>query len=340
MSNEAIYTPSLFVNRDPEVQLIEKKITRLLEGLLVSPPHTAFHGPRGSGKSWLLHHLRELLPERFDERIALIFSPLNPLDPHLAKNVLKSACSALGVPLPAGASLDEISLWLTNRCRESKRPLVIIVDELDKVPPEVLKDVELYFISPLFRLPNVLLILGSRVPAPGGRLGDVEFKRRVENQDLPPFNQTQTEDQLRKLGCDPALAREILEAGGGYPISNAILAQTWATDPGRALEECAQALLEGVLDDLQPYFRALCAPDTIEIEHMPCLLAAYFGNDPSHWDTQRCWRILTDMVRRTYLVRWGKWTSSGYGMDPAVRQVLRSALQRNAPALWEQLSVC
>lgn len=340
MSNQVIsYTPLLFVNRDPEVQLIERKITRLLEGLSASPPHTAFHGPRGSGKSWLLNYLRDYLPRVFGNQIALTFSPLDPHDPHLTENVLKSACSALGIPLPAGASLDDISLWLTNRCRESERPVVMIVDELDKVPPEVLREIELYFISPLFRLPNVPLILGSRVPTPGGRLGDVEFKRRVENQDLPPFDQTQTEDQLRKLGCDPALAPEILEAGGGYPISNAILAQKWATDPGQALEECAQALLEGVPDDLQPYFRALCVPDTIEIERMPCLLAVYFSSDPSHWDTQRCRRILTDMVR-THLVRWGKWTPSGYGMDPAVRQVLRSALQRNDPPLWKRLSAC
>ncbi len=332
MNHEVMpYTPSLFVNREPEVQLVEEKIKRLLEGLTVFPPHTAFHGPRGSGKSWLLNYLRELLLERFDNRIALIFSPLDPRDPHLIENVLRSACSTLGVSLPAGASLDEISRWLTSRCREAGHPVVIIIDELDKVLSEMVREIELYYISPLFRLPNVLLILGSRVPGPGGRLGDVEFKRRVENRDLSPFDQTQTKDQLRRLGCDPNHAPAILKAGGGYPISNAILSQRWDTDPGQALGECAQALLEGVPEDLKQYFWALCVPDTIDIEYMPCLLAAYFHNDHSHWDNQRCRRILMDMVR-THLVRWGKWTR-GYGMDPAVRQVLRSALQRNNPDL-------
>lgn len=333
------YNSSLFVNREPEVQLVEQKIARLLEGLPVSLPHTAFHGPRGSGKSWLLNYLHDTLPQRFGNRITLIFSPLDPRDSHLAENVLKSACSVLSISLPAGASLDEISLWLTNRCREAGRPVGIIVDELDKVPSEVLKQIELYYISPLFRLPNVLLILGSRVPAPGGRLGDVEFKRRVENWDLLPFDQRQTEEQIRKLGHNPAIAPEVLAAGGGYPISNAILSQEWATAPDQALEKCAQALLEGVPEDLRQYFRALCVPDIIEIERMPCLLVSYFGGNPSYWDTQRCRRILMDMVR-THLVRWSKWTSSGYGMDPAVRQVLRNALQRSNPTLWAKLSAC
>jgi hypothetical protein len=30
--------------------------------------------------------------------------------------------------------------------------------------------------------------------------------------------------------------------------------------------------------------------------------------------------------------------SSGYGMDPAVRQVLRSAMQRDQPERWDKLS--
>ncbi len=331
MSNKVmLYDPSLFVNREPEVQRVEKKIACLLERLPVSLPHTAFHGPRGSGKTWLLNYLRDRLAERFGNQITLLFSPLDPRDPHPAKSVLKSACSTLGVLLPAEVPLYEISLWLTNCCHEVGHPVVIIVDELDKVPLDILKEIELYYISPLFRHPNVLLILGSRIPAPGGRLGDVEFKLRVESRDLPPFDQTQTGEQLRRLGCNPALAPAILEAGGGYPISNAILAQQWATDPGRALEECAQALLEGVPKDLQQYFRVLCVPDTIEIERMPRLLAVYFSRDPSYWDTQLCRRILTDMVR-THLVRWEKWTPSRYGMDPAVRQVLLSALQRTTP---------
>lgn len=333
------YIASLFVNRDEDIQRIYWKISRLLERTLVFSPHTAFHGPRGCGKSWLLLHLNESLPQKFGDQIHLVFSPLDPEDPHLAENTLRRACAALDFRLPAGVSLDEISRGLTEHCRQARRPVVILVDELDKLTPEQIREIDLYYIAPLYRLPNVLFILGSRVPAPGGYLNDVEFKRRVENRELAPFGLPDTEEQIRRLGGDPTIAPEILAAGGGYPISNAILAQGWAKDPAAALEACAQALLDRIPEDLQRYFRALCVPDVIEIERMPCLLAVYFNDDPRNWDTQRCRRILTDMLR-TYLVRWGKWIPSGYGMDPAVRQVLRSALQRNDPALWEKLLSC
>lgn len=334
MSN---YDPALFANRKDEVEQVCQKISRLLEGTPVPFPHTAFHGPRGCGKSWLLSHLQRVLPQKFRNQIRLAFSSLDPNDPYLTENTLRSASSALGLRLPAVASVDEMSALLTEHCRRAGCPVVILVDELDKVPPEVLKELELYYIAPLYRLPNVLFILGSRVPAPGGRLNDVAFKRRVENRELPPFDLQQTEEQIHKLGVDRAIAQEILDVGGGYPISNAILAQGWAVDPGKALEKCAQALLEGIPEDLQRCFRALCLADTIERDRMPCLLATYFNDDPSHWDIQRCQRILMDMVR-TYLVRWRQGTQ--YVMDPAVRQVLRSALQRNYPNQWEKLLEC
>lgn len=334
------YNSSLFVNRDEDVQRIYWKISRFLKTIPVFPPHTAFHGPRGCGKSWLLLHLNESLPQKFGNQILLVFSPLDPADPYLIENTLRSACRALDFRLPTGVSLDEISRGLTEHCRWAGRPVVILVDELDKLTPEQIREIDLYYIAPLHRLPNVLFVLGSRVPAPGGYLNDVEFKRRVENRELAPFSLSDTEEQIRRLGGDPDIAPDILEAGGGYPISNTILARGWPTDPGLALEECAQALLEGIPEDLQQYFRALCVPDVIEIDHMPPLLATHFGENPKNWDTQRCRRILMDMVR-TYLVRWRKWTSGyGYVMDPAVRQVLRSALQRNNPALWEKLLAC
>lgn len=339
MSALSPYDPSFFVNREAEVQCVRRKVARLLEEIPDFTPHTAFHGPRGCGKSWLLHHLREDLLREFGDRILLAFSALNPDDPQLAENTIRDAGRALGFRLPLGGPLDELSRALTESCRRADRPVVLFADELDQVPPDRLREVDLYYIAPLYRLPNVLFVLGSRVPGPGGRLNDVEFKRRVENQELPPFDLQQTEEQVRRLGCAPRIAPDILEAGGGYPISNAILAPKWTTDPCEALEECAQALLDGVPPDLQKYFWALCVLDVIDINRMPCPLAVYFGNDPSDWDAQRCRRILMDMVR-THLVRWAKWTPFGYGMDPAVQRVLRNALRRNQPALWEKLAAC
>ena len=332
-----VYAPGHFVNRDEEIGRVLRKVERLLENFPPTPPHTAFHGPRGSGKSWLLHRLRDRLAEKFGDQITLLFFPLDPCNPDLAEKVLRDACDQLGLPTPPAATLDDLNCWLVDRCQKHPRAIVIIVDELDKVEPEPLRTLENYFILPLCRIPRLLLVLGSRVPRPRGRLGDVELKRRTENVELPPFDETWTRKQITALGCSPALAPDILAVGGGYPLSNAILAARWKTDPGKALQDCAEALLDGVEKYLHDYFRALCPLDSIDVDRMAPLLAAYRGDPQENWDRQRCHRILMDMVS-TRLVQWGRWTSSGYGMDPAVRQVLRSTMQRNQPVLWEKLS--
>jgi len=332
-----VYAPGHFVNRDEEIGRVLRKVERLLEGLFPTPPHTAFHGPRGSGKSWLLHRLRDRLAEEFGDQITLLFFPLDPSNPELAENVLRTACHELGLPTPPTATLNDLNWWLVEKCQNHPRPIVIIVDELDKVESEPLKTLENYLILPLCRIPRLLLVLGSRVPRPRGRLGDVELKRRTENVELSPFNEEWTRAQIKALGCSSALAPDILAVGGGYPLSNAILAAGWATDPGKALQDCAEALLDGVEDHLRRYFWALCPLDSIDVDRMAPLLAAYRDEPLENWDRQRCQQILMGMVS-TRLVQWGRWTSSGYGMDPAVRQVLRSAMQRNQPVLWENLS--
>jgi hypothetical protein len=332
-----VYAPGHFVNREEEIGRVLRKVERLLKELSPTPPHTAFHGPRGSGKSWLLHRLRDVLAQQFGNRITLLFFSLDPSDPDLAEHVLREACHELGLPTPPAATLDDLNCWLVDLCQRHLRPIVILVDELDKVEPEPLKALENYFILPLCRIPCLLLVLGSRVPRPRGRLGDVELKRRTENVELPPFDAARTREQIAALGYNADLAPHILAVGGGYPLSNAVLAAGWATGPGKALQDCAGALLDGVEEYLRPYFWALCPLDSIDVDRMAPLLAEYFGDPLENWDRQRCYRILMDMVS-TRLVQWGRWTPSGYGMDPAVRQVLRSAMQRNQPVLWSNLS--
>ncbi len=324
------YGPSLFVNREEEIGLVVDKVHQFLRGRPPHPPHTAFCGPRGAGKSWLLRHLAEdVLPRTFNGHICILFHPLDPADPDLVRNTLTTACSTLGLSIPAGAQLDDISLWLITCCQGKNHPIVVIVDELDKIPPDTLKELEKYFLLPLAKEKNVLLILGSRVPSPGGRLSAPEIKLRIENRELPEFNEPQTAEQLQRLEVDPSKAPKIRDTSGGYPLANAIMALTGD------IIACARALLEGVNPDLREYFWALSVPDRIDVEQMPRFLAAYYNNEPSVWDAQTCWRIVRDMAQ-THLVRWQQGTR--YTMDPAVRRVLRNALPLEYPDRWERLS--
>ncbi|RME39570.1 MAG: ATP-binding protein, partial [Thermoflexia bacterium] len=122
------YHLSLFVNREADVQLVHRKVSRVLERTPVFSPHTAFHGPRGCGKSWLLLYLKEELARAFANKVFIFFSALDSADPHPAETILRAASAAFGLRLPLYATLDEMSFWLTEHCRQIGCPVVILID--------------------------------------------------------------------------------------------------------------------------------------------------------------------------------------------------------------------
>lgn len=311
----------LFVDREAELECVEKKIRQYLNGRPPRPRHTAFHGPRGCGKSWLLRYLAEAyLPGQFGDEIQIVFAPLNPANPSLFHDLLIHTANALGLPLPMGPTSQEIACWIPQWCRKMDRPAVFIVDEIDRLEFEALKEVERDYIYPLATEPNAFLVLGMRVLTPRGRLGDPAFKTSLETRYLPPFDATQTEVQAAKLGG--SLRPETLEITGGNPLANAI----WMK--GGTVQDCAELMLEGVDKSLREYFWPLAVPDRIEIDRMPSLLAAHLGGTPEDWDRQTCHRILRDMTA-TGLVRWESGLS--YRMDEALQRVLRRAFQQIEP---------
>lgn len=352
------YHKDYFVDREGEVSRVHEKVQRLLKGERPHLPHTLFYGPRGRGKSWLLRYLACYLQEKeeFQNRVRVLYlvlvrgesaageGPAGTLELEAAKanadpeaavgQVLSKALEQLGLSPVPRVDLAQASAWLVERVREGK-PLVVLVDGLDEASPSLLGCLESYYLAVLAKEPNVLLVLGSRVPRPQGYTWRMmELRYKVEEFQLESFDKKQTEEQLQKLQVDPSVADEVGEAGEGNPLSNAVLGKLWKKDKAEALQRCAEELLDGVDEELRGYFWALCPLPAVYEEQMPPLLAAYFGKDPSVWSFQSCRRILQDMVA-TRLTRWQ--AGEGYVMDPAVRSVLTRALQENDPPRWEKL---
>jgi hypothetical protein len=226
--------------------------------------------------------------------------------------------------------------------------LVVLVDGIDEVPPAFLRRFEAYLLAPLVKEPHVTVVLGGRTRDPrphGGYTWKMpELKLYSDECDLEPFGKERTREQLARLEYDyqvsPAAAPETMKAGGGYPLSNVVLAWYIEGDPprwrdrGAALQECAEALLENVDKNLCAYFRALCVLRAFDEDRMPPLLSVWFGGNEIVWNYQRCRRIREDMVA-TRLARWRG--MQGYAMDGAVREVLENALWENDRKQWREL---
>ena len=362
-----LYDVKYFVDREELLTQVLDKVRALRKGEPVRKRTTAFYGPRGSGKSWLIRELYQRIRDKFEDAVHLLYLSfcaddaagdavhlhVQPADADASPEptcgaVLARCCEMVGFPLDPGLPLDELSARLVGWCQAHRgRPLLILVDGIDELPPDFLRLLESYLLAPLVVEPNVLLVLGGRTRDPRPGSGYVwktpEIKLYADEHTLEPFDEGWTQKQLERLKddypVDPAAAPKVVEVGGGYPLSNVVLAQhvtgsppDWRVQP-EGLRECAEELLESVAD-LRQYFQALCVLRAFDEDRMAPLLATWFSDDPAKWDYQRCRRIREDMVA-TRLVRWRG--GQGYVMDEAVRTVLENALREAESERWRVL---
>jgi hypothetical protein len=356
------YDGARFVDREDLIEVALVKARKLLCGEPVDKRTVAFFGPRGSGKSWLLEKLYDCFQE--EEFRSLLVLRVILRDPATQKlltvdQILHQAVQQIAVirtSTPAGhnatAGLYELSTRLLEEVKPwlEQHPLVLLVDSVDEAPPDLLQGLETYLLAPLVKEPQILVVLAGRTrdprPEGGYTWKSPELKLYSEEYDLPPFDEGLTRAQLEKLRdlYPDALqaTAQIVQEGGGYPLSNALLASEVAgrppewKDKAAALKKCADALLEGVeSDETKGYFWALCVLRVFFEDNMPPLLAVYFGKDPSAWPFRKCREIREEMVR-TRLARWDE-GRNGFVIDEAVRTALENALREGQPELWARL---
>ena len=277
------------------------------------------------------------------------------------------------------APVRDLSAWLAQDVKhklESEPNLVIclILDSVFETNWSFLDHLERYLLAAFAALPRVLIVMTGR-----GRpyLWKSPYLRTErEDQSLTPFSVEQVAEQIRRsLSSAPhlspavaglsnealtRLARRIIDLGGGYPLTNELLAgafvrQALDSMPGDenleqaldretidagVLEEVVCRLLEVVLEDrrgrLREAFDALCVlKDGFRENEMPYLLAALRNIKPEGSAySMSAMRELRDRLIETNLVRW---QDKRYVLDEAVRIVLEQYLKLQRKDVWRCL---
>jgi hypothetical protein len=277
------------------------------------------------------------------------------------------------------APVRDLSAWLAQDVKhklESEPNLVIclILDSVFETNWSFLDQLERYLLAAFAALPRILIVMTGR-----GRpyLWKSPYLRTErEEQSLTPFSVEQVVEQIRRSfgnapNLSPAvaglsdealtrLARRVIDLGGGYPLTNELLASAFVrqaldrlpeggsleqaldreTIDASVLENVANRLLEVVPGDqrhsLDEIFNALCVlKDGFRENEMPYLLAALRNTQPEGSAyTIAAMRELRDRLIETNLVRW---QDKRYVLDEAVRTVLEQYLKLQRHNVWRRL---
>jgi len=297
----------------------------------------------------------------------------------LLQKLVAWVAEQLGITRAPYAPVRDLSAWLAQDVKqklESEPHLVIclILDSVFETNWSFLDQLERYLLAAFAALPRILIVMTGR-----GRpyLWKSPYLRTErEEQSLTPFSVEQVVEQIRRSfgnapNLSPAvaglsdealtrLARRIIDLGGGYPLTNELLAgafvrQALDSMPGDenleqaldretidagVLEEVVCRLLEVVLEDrrgrLREAFDALCVlKDGFRENEMPYLLAALRNIKPEGSAySMSAMRELRDRLIETNLVRW---QDKRYVLDEAVRIVLERHLKLQRHNVWRRL---
>ncbi|HID61449.1 MAG TPA: ATP-binding protein, partial [Anaerolineae bacterium] len=161
------YAPDRFVNREEEENLVKEKVKDLIAGQPVEKRAITFTGERGTGKTWLLAHLKTLLAE-FADVIALLlnlkdYGGIEP--PSAVARIIREVNRATGgSDRELGVELPEMSRKLMERLKEvlAGRVLVLLLDHVHESDWDLLLKLEDYLLGPLITMPEVLIVMSGR----------------------------------------------------------------------------------------------------------------------------------------------------------------------------------
>ena len=306
---------------------------------------------------------------------------------HLLQELLAWIAKQLDIVRSPYASLRDLSAWLAQDLRkklESERDLIIclILDSVFEANRSFLDYLERYLLAAFAALPRVLIIMTGRGRPYLWKSPYLRLER--EDQSLTPFSLEQVAKQIKKSLqkssqgspqespqdtliaanlSDEAieqLAKKVINLGGGYPLTNELLARAFvhqvrdrlskgddleqainsATIDDKVLEDVASRLLEVIpaqwRDKLREVLNALCVlKDGFREHEMPYFLAELRNTKPEGLEyTIKAMRGLRDLLLETNL---GRWQDARYVLDEAVRTVLEQLLKLQKREVWRRL---
>lgn len=362
------YAEDCFVGREEVIAQVREAVSAASHGGGAAPPGgrtLIIHGERGSGKTWLSLHLkRKVLPE-FSAVDALLIRLCPPPEqirmpeailagemeidaaylPDVTavearcRDVLEWIAGRLEVAVVAGAALKDLSGWVQTGIEarlEQKRLFVLILDSVFEADWNFLEKLETFLLAPLGALPGVVLILTGR-----GRLYpwvSPNLRLNTPIETLAPFTIQQVQAQIEKQIPHPSLpADQIHELGGGYPLTNLLLAQE--KDPARSLNEVINILLAVVDSEkrqmVREWLEALSVLDGFRDEEIAPMLTAYHGRADYQPPELIEIRRTREEIVSTHLVRW---LDGRFVIDESLRRILESyLLQPGSSNTWLHL---
>jgi cell division control protein 6 len=179
------YMPDELVHRDKDLQVIADSIKPLIKRR--TPDNLFIHGPSGCGKTACVKHILKQLTEHSS---AVLPVYVNCWENHTQMSVYNRIIEEMRLPLPRrGLASDEIFVRITQYVRNYKKPVLLILDEMDGL----IHDKLLYVVSRaneknltfgiigITNNKDLLSDLDSRVRT-SLRFSDFEFKEYSEEQ--------------------------------------------------------------------------------------------------------------------------------------------------------------
>jgi hypothetical protein len=340
------YDPDLFVNREPEIELVKDKARALSLGEMLRKRTIVFWGYKGTGRTWLLRKLEDELPGSPGVR-ALYLN----LDTWSGHNQAEQAVQEIAVCLAqwVGEQLDSPTAVADEEqvphdilCQRlqadvqrllSRYVAVLLLDHVYESDWILLKLLEEHILASAAVERRLLTVMAGRGQAYPWKTP--ELRLYVRDHHLEPFDQTLTQAQLERQKAEAVpRASDIHEMSRGYPLGNYFLADR--PTPAEALQRTVDGLLEGVPQEQRTWLEALCILRSFDEEHIPPLLAAYFEDDSfASWSYKES-RQARDRLLLTRMVRW-KEKAGGWEVDGAIRPLLEEYLQHAKPEIWRRL---
>lgn len=216
------YNSDLFVERKPELNLIESKVEQGRLKNAIREPLVSFFGVGGNGKTWLMRHLQEKY--RFqanqipsgDKPTATIYfdcdevtdDSLQTLSAFLLafSHALQVELAAQLPPLPVLDKLksfrqqseDIANILVEILLALSKEyVLLFLIDTTELILSELWPLIEKELFEPLLESNQIIILLSGRHYAP--RWKRVEVRRRADHSHVQPFTKEMQQEQLAKL---------------------------------------------------------------------------------------------------------------------------------------------
>jgi hypothetical protein len=339
------YDPALFVNRERQIQLVTEKAQALSEDKSVRERTIVFWGYKGTGRTWLLRRLEEVLSGLPGVRALYLdlerwsgHSQAEQAVQEIAVRLAQWVGEQLGSPLAAAGEEQVNHATLCQRLQADVQQLlsryvaVLLLDHVYESDWNLLKLLEERLLAPAAVEPRVLTVMAGRGQAYPWKTP--ELRLYVQEYHLQPFDQTLTQAQLEKQKPEAVpRASDIHEMSQGYPLGNYLLADQPAA---KAMQQAVDGLLEGVPQRERTWLEALCILRSFDEEHIPPLLAAYFEDESiAHWSYKDS-RQARDRLLLTRMVCW-KEDAGSWVVDEAIRPLLEEYLQQARLETWQRL---